>query len=68
MSRLPILCYHNVGPGPSAGRFALLHVAEAKLELAEAIAEVAGNVLAGPSMRPGDVRRLVRKTQEDDEV
>ena len=32
MSRLPILCYHNVGPGPSAGRFALLHVAEAKLE------------------------------------
>ena len=37
-------------------------------ELAEAIAEVAGNVLAGPRMRPGDVRRLVRKTQEDDEV
>ena len=32
MSRLPILCYHNVGPEPSAGRFALLHVAEAKLE------------------------------------
>jgi hypothetical protein len=37
-------------------------------ELAEAIAEVAGNVLAGPGMRPGDVRRLTRKTQEDDEV
>ena len=37
-------------------------------ELAEAIAEVAGNVLAGPGMKPGDVRRLVRKTQEDDEV
>jgi hypothetical protein len=37
-------------------------------ELAEAIAEVAGNVLAGPGMRPGDVRRLARKTQEDDEV
>jgi hypothetical protein len=27
-------------------------------ELAEAIAEVAGNVFAGPGMRPGDVRRL----------
>ena len=30
-------------------------------ELVEAIAEVAGNVLAGPGMRPGDVRRLPGK-------
>ena len=32
MSRHPILCYHNIGAAPSEGRFALLHVAEAKLE------------------------------------
>jgi len=32
MSRVPILCYHNVGAAPAGGRFALLHVAEAKLE------------------------------------
>src|ERR1051325_7343106 len=32
MSRVPILCYHNIGPGPAEGPFALLHVAEAKLE------------------------------------
>jgi peptidoglycan/xylan/chitin deacetylase (PgdA/CDA1 family) len=32
MSRVPILCYHNIGPAPAAGRFELLHVAEAKLE------------------------------------
>jgi peptidoglycan/xylan/chitin deacetylase (PgdA/CDA1 family) len=30
--RVPILCYHNVGPTPAGARFALLHVAEAKLE------------------------------------
>ena len=32
MSRVPILCYHNIGPAPAGERFALLHVAEAKLE------------------------------------
>jgi peptidoglycan/xylan/chitin deacetylase (PgdA/CDA1 family) len=32
MSRIPILCYHNVGSAPADDRFALLHVAEAKLE------------------------------------
>jgi peptidoglycan/xylan/chitin deacetylase (PgdA/CDA1 family) len=32
MSGVPILCYHNIGPAPAEGRFALLHVAEAKLE------------------------------------
>jgi peptidoglycan/xylan/chitin deacetylase (PgdA/CDA1 family) len=32
MSGIPILCYHNIGAAPAPGRFALLHVAEAKLE------------------------------------
>ena len=32
MSRLPILCYHNIGQAPAAGRFALLHVVEARFE------------------------------------
>jgi peptidoglycan/xylan/chitin deacetylase (PgdA/CDA1 family) len=32
MSGVPILCYHNIGPAPEEGRFAVLHVAEAKLE------------------------------------
>jgi peptidoglycan/xylan/chitin deacetylase (PgdA/CDA1 family) len=32
MSRIPILCYHNIGPPPAGTPFKLLHVAEAKLE------------------------------------
>jgi hypothetical protein len=35
-------------------------------ELAEAVAEVSGNEFAGPGMRPGDVRRLGRKSDFDD--
>jgi hypothetical protein len=31
-------------------------------ELAEAVAEVSGNEFVGPGMRPGDVRRLGRKS------
>ena len=30
-------------------------------ELAEAVAEVSGNEFVGPGMRPGDVRRLVKR-------
>ena len=36
-------------------------------ELAEAVAEVAGNVFAGPGMRPGDVRRNIKKADPDEE-
>jgi peptidoglycan/xylan/chitin deacetylase (PgdA/CDA1 family) len=32
MSGVPILCYHNIGPAPAEAQFAVLHVAEAKLE------------------------------------
>lgn len=32
MSRIPVLCYHNIGPAPAGERFALLHVTEANLE------------------------------------
>jgi peptidoglycan/xylan/chitin deacetylase (PgdA/CDA1 family) len=32
MSGVPILCYHNIGAAPAEARFALLHVAEARLE------------------------------------
>jgi hypothetical protein len=35
-------------------------------ELAEAIAEVSRNEFAGPGMRPGDVRRLGRKSDFDE--
>ena len=31
-------------------------------ELAEAVAEVSGDEFVGPGMRPGDVRRLGRRT------
>ena len=31
-------------------------------ELAEAVAEVSGNEFVGPGMRPGDVRRISRKS------
>src|SRR5215471_12116581 len=32
MASVPILCYHNISPAPTAARFAMLHVAEAKFE------------------------------------
>ena len=35
-------------------------------ELAEAVAEVSGNEFVGPGMRPGDVRRLGRKSDFDE--
>ena len=35
-------------------------------ELAEAVAEVSENEFVGPGMRPGDVRRLGRKSDFDE--
>ena len=35
-------------------------------ELAEAVAEVSGNQFVGPGTRPGDVRRLGRKSDFDE--
>jgi hypothetical protein len=35
-------------------------------ELAEAVAEVTGNEFVGPGMRPGDVRRLSKKSDFDE--
>jgi hypothetical protein len=35
-------------------------------QLAEAVAEVSGNKFVGPGMRPGDVRRIVRKSDVDE--
>ena len=36
-------------------------------ELAEAVAEVTGNQFVRPGMRPGDVRRHIKKTDPDEE-
>jgi hypothetical protein len=36
-------------------------------ELAEAVAEVTGNEFVGPGMRPGDVRRHIKKADPDEE-
>jgi hypothetical protein len=36
-------------------------------ELAEAVAEVTGNQFVGPGMRPGDVRRHIKKADPDEE-
>jgi hypothetical protein len=35
-------------------------------ERAEAVAEVAGNEFVGPGLRPGDVRRLSKKSDFDE--
>jgi peptidoglycan/xylan/chitin deacetylase (PgdA/CDA1 family) len=63
MSGVPILCYHNIGPGPVEEQFALLHVAESKLErhlwalrrlglrgvtMTEGLAHVGGGAARGP--------------------
>ena len=63
MSGVPILCYHNIGPAPAEARFALLHVAEAKLErqlwalrrlglrgvsMTEGLAHLGGGAARGP--------------------
>ena len=36
-------------------------------ELAEAVAEVTENEFVGPGMRPGDVRRHIKKADPDEE-
>ena len=36
-------------------------------EQAEAVAEVTGNEFVGPGMRPGDVRRHIKKADPDEE-
>jgi hypothetical protein len=62
----------DVGPGVAmceaqGSRLVRKRVPLNEGELVEAVAEVTGNQFVGPGMRPGDVRRHIKKADPDEE-